>query len=66
MYLEVTGSEQYQIQGAVGYDLCVHKGRPEVRNFPLDFTALEKVNITVSARVKDGNCAQPNTVAPGR
>nr|AFY13481.1 MULTIFUNCin [Semibalanus cariosus] len=65
IYLELAASDQYETQGEVGYDLCVAAGRAEVKNFPLTFSALGDVNITVSARVKDGNCDQPNTVAPG-
>nr|AFY13480.1 MULTIFUNCin [Balanus glandula] len=65
VYLELGASDQYESQGEVGYDLCIAAGRTAVKNFPLTFSALGEVNITVSAKVKDGNCEQPNTVAPG-
>nr|BAM28692.1 settlement inducing protein complex [Megabalanus coccopoma] len=65
VYLEVGASDDYEVQSQAGYDLCVAAGVTEVKNFTMNFFTLGEVNITVSARVKDGNCDEPNTVAPG-
>ncbi|XP_037081474.1 alpha-2-macroglobulin-like protein 1 [Pollicipes pollicipes] len=68
VYLELAESEQYALadgEAAAGFDLCVGPGLTEVRHFPLTFSALGDVNITVSARAKDGNCEEANAVTPG-
>ncbi|XP_037083771.1 alpha-1-macroglobulin-like isoform X2 [Pollicipes pollicipes] len=68
VYLELAASEDYSLADEVspaGIDLCVPAGRSKVSHFPLTFTSLGEVNITVTARLRDGNCDQPNTVGPG-
>ena len=67
VYLEVAASEEYEIQGEVGYGLCVPPGgKAAVKQFQLNFLALGDVNITVTASARDGYCDQGNTVKPGR
>ncbi|XP_037083763.1 LOW QUALITY PROTEIN: murinoglobulin-1-like, partial [Pollicipes pollicipes] len=68
VYLELAASDDYSLADEVspaGIDLCVPAGRSEVSHFPLTFTSLGEVNITVTARLRDGNCDQPNAVGPG-
>ncbi|XP_037084525.1 murinoglobulin-1-like isoform X2 [Pollicipes pollicipes] len=68
VYLELVASDDYSLadeDSPASIDLCVPAGRSEVSHFPLTFTSLGEVNITVTARLRDGNCDQPNTVGPG-
>nr|AFY13482.1 MULTIFUNCin [Chthamalus fissus] len=68
VYLELGASEQYSLSdpaAPAGFDLCIAAGRSETKQFPLTFSDLGEVNVTVSAKVKDGNCQEPNAVAPG-
>ncbi|XP_037084417.1 murinoglobulin-1-like [Pollicipes pollicipes] len=68
VYLELAASEDYSLADEVspaGIDLCVPAGRSKVSHFPLTFTSLGEVNISVTARLRDGNCDQPNAVGPG-
>ncbi|XP_037082137.1 LOW QUALITY PROTEIN: alpha-1-macroglobulin-like [Pollicipes pollicipes] len=68
VYLELAASNDYSPANEVspaGIALCVPAGGSKVRHFPLTFASLGEVNITVTARLRDGNCDQPNAVGPG-
>ena len=48
-------------EGGSSKTVCVSASKPSVVEFPLEFSSLGKVNITVSARTSGSACGSPNT-----